>query len=143
VNIIRVILEYILEILIPDNGMETRPPKTALRRQLALSELINKRDEYGNSLLHLAAWNGKKDMYDWLIQQKADPGAINEVGLTPLTLTVRFGIWDMFAHIRAKSLKKVTWRFGNVVSELDDFSQLDWRSTGPFKSSPLPLLSCC
>jgi hypothetical protein len=92
-------------------------------------EILNRRDVYGNSLLHLAAWNGKAEMYDWLVQEGADEQAINSVGLTP----VRFGIWDMFNHIRKRHLQRVVWRFGNVVLEREDFSQVDWRFTGPFK----------
>jgi hypothetical protein len=120
------------QLKVPRTGRCLKPKDDPLLCKLVLLELLNKQDEFGNSLLHLAAWNGQQEMYDWLVQQKANQFAVNDFGLTPLTLTVRFGFWEMFKHIRTKHLIRSGWKFGNVILEQDDYSQLDWRSTGTF-----------
>lgn len=39
--------------------------------------VVNRRDEFGNTMLHLAAWNSKPEMFDHLIALGADPTAEN------------------------------------------------------------------
>ena len=76
--------------------------------------LVNRRDEFGNTMLHLAAWNNKTDMFDRLTALGADLTAVNRNGLTPYTLSVRFGLWSMANHIWNKNFTTVYWSFGNV-----------------------------
>jgi ankyrin repeat protein len=91
--------------------------------------VVNQRDCYGNTALHLAAWNGAKKAFKYLVEHGADTvrsfglrqvflesrvvsllvpdsvcvfacqNLINNDGLTPFSLTARHGLWDMFAYI--------------------------------------------
>jgi hypothetical protein len=61
--------------------------------------IVNRKDKFGNTMLHLAAWNSKNKMYDFLIKLGADPCIETKDGLTAFTLTVRFGLWEMYDHI--------------------------------------------
>jgi ankyrin repeat protein len=38
--------------------------------------VLNCRDEYGNTPLHLAAWNNSKITFKWLMEERADPVSI-------------------------------------------------------------------
>lgn len=61
--------------------------------------LLDAQDRYGNTLLHVAAWNDKTAIYDRLIQLGANARINNRDVLTPFTLTARLGIWNSFNHI--------------------------------------------
>jgi ankyrin repeat protein len=41
--------------------------------KVARAAVINGPDDFGNSPLHLAAWNECKHTFDWLIEERADP----------------------------------------------------------------------
>jgi hypothetical protein len=103
------------------------------REKFMRKALVNRRDEFGNTMLHLAAWNCKADMYDHLIGLGADPAAVNCNGLTPFTLSMRFGLWDIAKHIWERHFKSVYWSFGNVMAENVDY--------GDFEASALGLSS--
>jgi hypothetical protein len=92
--------------------------------------VVNRKDKHGNTMLHLAAWNSKPDMYDHLIMLGADPTAENEDGLTAFTLSVRFGRWEMFQHIWARHFTRPYWRFGNVEGNVVDYSQYETNLSG-------------
>ena len=98
--------------------------------QFIRTAVVNRRDEFGNTMLHLAAWNSKKDIYDHLIELGADPAAVNRSGLTPFTLSVRFGLWDIAKHIWNRHFTSVYWSFGNVVAECIDYGDFDAASYG-------------
>ena len=87
--------------------------------------LINRKDEFGNTALHLAAWNGKMDMFDCLIQLGADPNSRNKDGLTAFTLSIRFGLWESFNHIWKKHYTTAYWSFGNVAANIVEYRQFD------------------
>ena len=96
--------------------------------------LLNLQDIFGNTLLHIAARNEKKDMYDHLVRMGADAGIRNDDGLTPFLLTARFGIWGMFNHIWSNHLTVMIWRFGNVEQKATDVSEFDWKGSEAFSS---------
>jgi ankyrin repeat protein len=35
--------------------------------------VLNSRDEYGNTPLHLAAWNNSQNTLKWLLEERANP----------------------------------------------------------------------
>jgi ankyrin repeat protein len=40
---------------------------------IAKSAVLNSCDEFGNTPLHLAAWNECKHTFEWLVEEKANP----------------------------------------------------------------------
>ncbi len=90
-----------------------------------IARVVNQADEYGNTPLHLAAWSGSRQVFTWLVENGADLRAINNDGLCPLSLTARFGLWEMFAFIQKNFLTHGMWRFGYVVCSHFDFSHVD------------------
>ena len=54
--------------------------KLTLKMQLTLQA----RDSWGFTPLHRAAYNGQRDVVEFLINQGSDPNATNNFGLTPL-----------------------------------------------------------
>jgi hypothetical protein len=92
--------------------------------------IVNREDEFGNTMLHLAALNGQTDMFDQLISMGADLSATNEDGLTAFTLCARFGLWDMYGHISKRHFTNNLWRFGNVVANDLDYVQFEPRNNG-------------
>ena len=92
---------------------------------IARMAVLNQWDEFGNSLLHLAALNGSKRIFRWLVENGADPNAVNNDGLSPLSLTVVFGLWDMFHFIRQECLSKLMWQSGYLRCEQRDYSHID------------------
>eukprot|EP00291_Cryptomonas_curvata_P024454 CAMPEP_0172156042 /NCGR_PEP_ID=MMETSP1050-20130122/2967_1 /TAXON_ID=233186 /ORGANISM="Cryptomonas curvata, Strain CCAP979/52" /LENGTH=1139 /DNA_ID=CAMNT_0012825019 /DNA_START=308 /DNA_END=3727 /DNA_ORIENTATION=+ len=95
------------------------------RAECVKLKAINQSDEYGNTPLHLAAWNGSVEIFTWLMEQKADLKAVNNDGLSPLSLTARYGLWDMFGFIRKKFLAHSMWQYGHVLCSDFDFSHID------------------
>jgi hypothetical protein len=92
--------------------------------------IVNRKDEFGNTMLHIAAWNSKTDLYDHLIALGADPTTENVDGLTAFTLSVRFGRWKMFEHIWQRHFTRPYWRFGNVEASVVDYSQFQSEVSG-------------
>jgi hypothetical protein len=101
-----------------------------LRDDFVRRLIVNRKDELGNSMLHLAAWNSKVDMYDHLIRLGADPAAENDDGLTAFTLSVRFGRWAVFKHIWARHLTTPRRRCGSAEECVVDYSQLETNLSG-------------
>ena len=52
---------------------------------------VNTTNEYGNSLLHMAAALGCTDMVQMLVKSAADPNALNKIGDTPVDIAARNG----------------------------------------------------
>ncbi|XP_014225672.1 ankyrin-1-like [Trichogramma pretiosum] len=46
--------------------------------------LVDARNDFGETPLHLAAKGGHRDLVRWLLRKGADPNAVNEIGLTCL-----------------------------------------------------------
>ena len=114
--------------ILPDGGV--RLVTNVQTEDLLRTTVVNRRDEFGNTMLHLAAWNGKQEMYDHLIALGADPAAFNRSGLTPFTLSIRFGLWDVANHIWRRHFTSVYWSFGNVMAESIDYSHFESASNG-------------
>mmetsp|Transcript_60930 Transcript_60930/g.127721 ORF Transcript_60930/g.127721 Transcript_60930/m.127721 type:complete len:990 (-) Transcript_60930:733-3702(-) len=93
--------------------------------RIAKRAVVNQRDEYGNTALHLAAWNMSQKAFSSLLQNRADPNIMNNDGLTPLTLTARHGLWNMFSFIYETCNIKTTWTYGRVTCRLFDYSHID------------------
>ena len=89
--------------------------------------ILDYRDRYGNTLLHIAARNENIEVYDHLIEMGADPSIKNGEGLTPFLTTARFGIWSMFNHIWDCHMTLTLWRFGNVEKVVINMSEVDWK----------------
>ena len=113
-------------------GKQYGSDKSAQDQSMVRKAILDSDDEYGNTLLHLAALNDKKDMYDRLIFMGADQDLTNHDGLTPFTLCARYGIWAMFNHIWEKHLTKVVWKFGNVEKLEVNLSSFDKKGSGFF-----------
>jgi hypothetical protein len=94
--------------------------------------VLDSQDQYGNTMLHVAAKNAKTAMYDHLVAMGADSTIQNRDGLSPFTMTTRFGIWDMFNHIWDHHLTVPLWKFGNVEKSITNFSEFDWRGPVTF-----------
>ena len=103
-------------------------------RQAVRKALLSKKDRYGNTALHLAAWNGKTAMLDRLVELGANMHAMNKDGLTAFTLATRYGVWTSFNHIWKHRLTKTLWRFGNVIKEAVDYSSFDYKGLVGFGS---------
>jgi ankyrin repeat protein len=43
-----------------------------VKKKLARWAIVRSQDDYGNTPLHLAAWNGSKKSFVWLLEQGAD-----------------------------------------------------------------------
>ena len=48
-------------------------PDCARREEIVRNVVMNQRDKYGNTALHLAAWNNGKMAFRCLLEAKADP----------------------------------------------------------------------
>ncbi len=107
--------------------MDSMDEKASIRKAL-----LDVQDRYGNTLLHVAAWNDKTALYDRLIQLGADAGINNSDGLTPFTLTARLGIWNTFNHIWDRHLTQTVWMFGNVERRASDYTFFDWKGIKTF-----------
>ena len=100
----------------------------------ARQAILDSKDEFGNTMLLLAAWNNKPDMYDRLVQMGATADIRNTDGLTPFSLTARHGMWDMFHHIWDRHMRQVAWRFGNVERTTTEYMIFDWKGLVSFES---------
>ena len=98
--------------------------------KFVMGAILNHKDMLGNTVLHLAAWNGKTEMYSLLINLGADPCSLNNDGLTAFTLSARFGLWDMFHHIWKCHFSNRLWSFGSVVANEVDYMQFESISNG-------------
>ena len=97
----------------------------AAREKFIRRAIVNREDEFGNTMLHLAAMNGKTDMFDQLMFMGADLSLANKDGLTAFTLCARLGLWEMFEHIWKNHFTENLWRFGNVVANNVDYTQFE------------------
>ncbi|CEL91871.1 unnamed protein product [Vitrella brassicaformis CCMP3155] len=73
---------------------------------------INGRDEYDNTPLHMATGNGWCSLVEWLLENGADPGAVNQFNETPLDSARRFGRKEceavLLKHFAARSGQTAT-----------------------------------
>ena len=60
---------------------------------------INKRDEFGNTPLHLAAYLGYEDIFDYLVSIGSDINAKNYNGETPLYMSTYLNSDNIFNKI--------------------------------------------
>jgi hypothetical protein len=102
----------------------------AARDAFIRKAILNHADELGNTMLHLAAWNNKAEMYDILVSLGAEQNCKNNDGLTAFTLSARFGLWAMFKHIWGKHFTHVVWSFGNVLANQVDYQQVESITSG-------------
>mmetsp|Transcript_15928 Transcript_15928/g.43128 ORF Transcript_15928/g.43128 Transcript_15928/m.43128 type:complete len:677 (+) Transcript_15928:921-2951(+) len=109
----------------PENGSMRWSDSDELDLLLARQAAVNIRDEYGNTLLHLAAMNGSMRVFEWLFRNGADMNITNNEGLTPLSLTARFGLWSTFSFIRTLCYEQPLWQFGFVSCKRKDLSHID------------------
>ena len=100
------------------------------RKSFLTQSILNCQDEFGNTMLHLATLNEKKEMFDRLIELGADPMLRNNDGLTAFTLSVRFSLWGMFHHIWNRHFSKTYWSFGNLAANFVDYQQFEAVSNG-------------
>ena len=103
-----------------DNSTSSEAAKDLQRRKI-----LNRQDEYGNTLLHLAAWTGSKQTFKWLVENGADKNRLNGDGMSPLSLTACFGLWDMFKHIHQEYFVRSVWEYGTLTLVKEDFSHID------------------
>ena len=96
--------------------------------------VLDRQDRYGNTALHLAAWNGQAAMLDRLVSMRADMHAMNHDGLTAFTLAARYGVWSTFRHVFDKHLTTTLWSFGNVRKKAVDHAAFDWKGLVSFGS---------
>jgi hypothetical protein len=108
-------------------AQEGNEKKVLLRRAL-----LDTQDKYGNTLLHVAAWNGQVEIYDRLVRLGANPQLNNRDGLTPFTLSARFGNWEIFNHIFEHHLTQTVWKFGNIEKKVTDYTWFDWKGIKTF-----------
>jgi hypothetical protein len=106
------------------------PKQAALRDDFIRRAIVNRKDEFGNTMLHLAAWNSNPDMFDYLVKLGADSSTVNDDGLTPFTLSARFGRWQMYEHIWKQHFTRPYWQFGKVQANLVDYSQFETGLSG-------------
>ena len=114
--------------------LEVEGRETAVLLRSARQAILDCQDEFGNTMLLLAAWNNKPDMYDRLVQMGATADIRNADGLTPFSLTARHGMWDMFHHIWDRHMRQVAWRFGNVERTTTEYKLFDWKGLVSFES---------
>ena len=76
-------------------------------------------------MLHLAAWSGSKQTFKWLIENGADKNRLNKDGMSPLSLTACFGLWDMFKHIHSTYFVQSVWEYGTLSLIEEDMSHID------------------
>ena len=105
--------------------------------------ILNRKDDFGNTVLHLAAWNEKRDMYDLLMELGCSPMLKNNDGLTPFSLSVRFGLWDMFNHIWTRHFTTALWSFGNVKGTYVEYAQFQTMSNGLMAFETAPEIDMC
>jgi hypothetical protein len=113
--------------LIQFSGLNLKNKDDDISRKFIRGMILDCQDQYGNTMLHIAAKNGKADMFDHLVEMGADRTVKNLDGLSPFTMTTRFGIWDMFHHIWDKHLTIPIWKFGNVEKYVTSIAEFDWK----------------
>ena len=63
---------------------------------------INYSDNWGNTLLHIAAQNGNKSMAKFCLRQGADINIVNGVGQSPLHFAFGYGYSELGNYLRSK-----------------------------------------
>jgi ankyrin repeat protein len=58
---------------------------------VAVGYPIAARERFGQSLLHLAVWNGSNDVTNFLLESGIDPNATDDAGGTPLMVAASEG----------------------------------------------------
>ena len=87
---------------------------------------LNRSDAFGNTALHMAVMYKQSRVVDWLLDHGGKPSmrAMNEDGLTPLTLAVRDGDPDMFQHLISR-MRVQTWEIGSSKMIATPLEQID------------------
>ena len=75
----------------------------AARRLHAAGADLAVTDSYGNTLLHVASFNGRTDIVNWLLQLGADPSRKNKQAETPATWATRGGFTALAALLQAST----------------------------------------
>eukprot|EP01062_Namystynia_karyoxenos_P067327 TRINITY_DN6125_c0_g1_i1.p1 TRINITY_DN6125_c0_g1~~TRINITY_DN6125_c0_g1_i1.p1 ORF type:complete len:947 (+),score=300.53 TRINITY_DN6125_c0_g1_i1:98-2842(+) len=87
-------------------------------------DMLERRDSYGNTALHLAVIHRRPELFDWLLERfhqnglprKESLGMRGALGLTPLGLAAVLSTQDqgiMFDHVLG-AITRVEWIFGRV-----------------------------
>jgi hypothetical protein len=89
-------------------------------------DFINKKDDLGNTALHISVMHRQIHMVDWLMEHRASMRIMNKQGLTPFTLSVWLGNVEMYTHIANKFLGDLKWQYGpNCQLKYIDLEQID------------------
>ena len=75
--------------------------------------ILNRRDNYGNTPLHYAAWNGHFDICKYILENVQEKNPSNNVGETPLDLAHQkkhFKIFELISqHIEKAVSSNITF----------------------------------
>ena len=87
---------------------------------------VNARDSHGNTALHLAVIHKRFETIKWLIENgaKESLGLMNDEGFTPLTLSCRLGLTEVFQAL-LHHLQTVSWTYGEIKMARLDLEQID------------------
>ena len=86
----------------------------------------DKKDRYGNNVLHLTVIHNQPDMYEHALRHNnpADPHVSNNDGLTPLALAAKLGKKEMFDKILEISSRHY-WSYNTVTCSAYPLKSLD------------------
>ncbi|XP_006816006.1 transient receptor potential cation channel subfamily V member 6-like [Saccoglossus kowalevskii] len=83
-----------------------------------------RKDNNGNTVLHMMVIHNKKNMYDLAFSMGADTSLLNSQELTALNLAAKLGRKEMFDHALELE-RQVYWIYGNVTCAAYGLSGLD------------------
>ncbi|XP_014251524.1 transient receptor potential cation channel subfamily V member 5 isoform X2 [Cimex lectularius] len=87
----------------------------------------DKRDKFGNMILHMVVVCDKLDMFGYALRHPKMPasnGIANDAGLTPLTLACKLGRADVFKEMLELSAREF-WRYSNITCSAYPLNALD------------------
>lgn len=107
---------------------------------------VNKQDDMGVTVLHLACKNLNYNIIEYLLQNKADPNILSHKGLSPLNTvsdSVRYYERDCFSRKTCHKLQlqiiPLLIRYNGIVSKIHDICDLDLAMC--FHTNGIPIVS--